>query len=279
MITLSAFADEIDPDLTVQMDTCAAQGLRHIDVRGIDGTNVSQMTLEQVRQYRRRLDDRGFVVPCIGSPIGKIKISDDFEAHKDLLKHTCDVARAFGTDRIRVFSFYPSDGTDIAEQRAEVLDRMNACIEIAGAAGCRLFHENEKRIYGARPDGVRDLFDALGTSRISGIFDPANYVEEGLRPYEDAWQEGLSERTHYFHIKDKVPGGDACVPAGQGHGQIDRIAADLAARNWSGVMTLEPHLGQAGQFSGYTGPQRFAEAVSALRGLCETAGLPIAAGP
>ncbi len=104
MITFSAFADEIGPDLDLQMDTCEANGVKCIDVRGIDGINVSSMTLAQAGEYMKRLGDRGFGVPCIGSPIGKIKISDDFEEHLDLLKHTCDVARTFGTDRIRMFS-------------------------------------------------------------------------------------------------------------------------------------------------------------------------------
>jgi len=275
VITLSAFADEIDPDLTVQMDTCEASGVRCIDVRAIDGVNVSAMTLAQVRDYRRRLDDRGFSVPCIGSPIGKIKISDDFEAHKDLLKHCCDVAGAFGTGCIRVFSFYPSEGADIRDQRQEVLDRIAALVDVAEAAECRLYHENEKRIYGARPEGIRDIFATIGPDRLRGIFDPANFVEEGLRPYEDCWQAGLDELTHYFHIKDKVPGQEACVPAGQGHGQIDRLLADLVKRDWSGVMTLEPHLGRAGQFSGFTGPERFAEAVLAFRSLCDQAGMAV----
>ena len=124
MITFSAFADEIDPDLTVQMDCCESHGIKCIDVRGIDGKNVSAMTLAEVAEYKKRMDDRGFTVPCIGSPIGKVKISDDFDAHLELLKHCCEVAKAFGTSRVRIFSFYASDGAKIEDQRSEVMDRM-----------------------------------------------------------------------------------------------------------------------------------------------------------
>ena len=38
-------------------------------------------------------------------------------------------------------------------------------------------------------------------------------------------------------------------------------------------MTLEPHMAAAGQFRGFTGPDLFAEAVSALKTLCDEAGL------
>lgn len=273
MITFSAFADEIAQDLMTQMDVCQANGIACIDVRGIDGKNVSALTLAEVRGYRKQLDDRGFRVPCIGSPIGKIKISDDFQAHLDLLKHCIDVARGFGSDLIRIFSFYPSAGAGIAEQRSEVMDRMRQMVSVAEAAGVTLLHENEKAIYGAKPDGVRDLFLEIRSEHFKGIFDPANFVEEGVAPYDEAWTQGLSELTDYFHIKDKKVGEDVCCPAGQGEGQFKQILTDLKVRNWSGYMTLEPHLAQAGQFKGFSGAELFTTAVRAIKGLCDWAGV------
>jgi len=273
MVTFSAFADEIGPDLELQMDACRANGIGCIDVRAIDGKNVSAMTVDEARRYSRRLKDRGFTVPCIGSPIGKIRISDDFDAHLELLRHCCDVAAAFGTRLVRVFSFYPSPGANIVDQRAEVMDRMARMVELAEAKGCVLMHENESAIYGARPAGVKDLFATIRSDNFKCIFDPANFVTEGVAPYDDAWAQGLDELTCYFHIKDKLPGARTCVPAGQGAGQLDRIFADLKTRNWSGYMALEPHMQAAGQFSGFTGPELFAQAVRGLKDLCDRAGI------
>ncbi|HUS46873.1 MAG TPA: sugar phosphate isomerase/epimerase family protein [Phycisphaerae bacterium] len=273
MVTFSAFADEIAPDLDVQMETCQAGGIRCIDVRAIDGKNVSAMTVKEAALYGRRLKDRGFKVPCIGSPIGKIRISDDFDAHLELLRHCCRVAAAFGTRLVRVFSFYPSPGAKIMDQRREVMDRMARMVELAEAEGAVLMHENERAIYGARPEGVKDLFATIRSDNFKSIFDPANFVTEGVAPYDGAWAKGLDSLTDYFHIKDKLPAADVCVPAGQGAGQLDRIFADLKARNWSGYMTLEPHMQVAGQFSGFTGPELFARAVRGLRLLCDRAGI------
>lgn len=273
MITISAFADEIGPDLKTQMDACEAHGVRCIDVRGIDNVNVSKMTLAQAAQYKKQMDGRGFRVPCIGSPLGKIRIREDFAAHLDLMKHCCDVAKAFGTDRIRVFSFYPTEGADIMKQRDEVMKRLAAMVELAQREKVVLMLENEKGIYGAKPEGMKDIFATVRSPRLKGIFDPANYVEEGIRPYDDGWKQGLDKLTDYFHIKDKKPGADTCVPAGQGDGQIEQVARELAARDWSGVMTLEPHLKVAGQFAGFTGPQLFASAVAGLKQVLDRAGL------
>jgi sugar phosphate isomerase/epimerase len=273
MITISAFADEIGPDLSLQMDTCEAQGVTCIDVRAIDGVNVSSMTAEQVRGYKKQMDDRGFTVPCIGSTIGKIRIDEDFDAHLDLLRHSAAVAKAFGTDRIRVFSFYAAEGADIREQRDAVMQRLEAMVKVAEQTDVRLYHENEHAIYGGKPEGVKDIFATIRSPRLKGIFDPANFVTEGVKPYDEAWAQGLAELTDYFHIKDKAFGAKTCVPAGEGEGQFAEIFGDLKRRGWGGTMTLEPHMAAAGQFSGFTGPDLFARAVAGLRRECQRAGL------
>jgi sugar phosphate isomerase/epimerase len=276
MITISAFGDEIAPDLKTQIDVCEASGVKCIDVRGIDKVNVSQMPLEKVREYKRLMDGRGFSVPCIGSPLGKIRMDEDFAAHLELLKRTCEIAKAFGTDRIRVFSFYPSKGKKIAEERAGVMKRLEAMVKLAESAGVVLHHENERDIYGAKTEGVKDIFATIRSKALKGIFDPANFVAEGLRPFEQCWKAGLDALSDYFHIKDLVPGAETCVPAGEGQGQIPEILADLARRsgkNWTGHMTLEPHMSAAGRFSGFTGPQLFAKAAAALKRELDKAGL------
>ena len=273
MITFSAFADEIGDDLDLQMDVCQANGVKCIDVRGIDGKNVSKMTIPEVQQYKSRMDDRGFTCPCIGSPIGKIKMDDDFNAHMELLKHCFEVAEGFGTKQIRVFSFYASADSKIEDQTDEVMDRMRQMVAAAESAGMILLHENEHNIYGATCQGVKDLFATIKSDSFKSIFDPANFVTDNIAPYEEAWKAGLADLTDYFHIKDKVRGQETCVPAGEGDGQMAELFADLRNRNWSGYMTLEPHMAVAGQFRGFTGPELFAKAVDGLKKLCKETGL------
>ena len=44
---------------------------------------------------------------------------------------------------------------------------------------------------------------------------------------------------------------------------------------YRGVLSLEPHLSAAGQFSGYSGPALFSVAVNELKTICEQAGIPL----
>ena len=273
MAIFSAFADEIAPDLNTQMDVCEANGVRCIDVRGIDKMNVSEFTVEQAGEYARQMADRGFGVPCIGSPIGKIRIDEPFGPHLDLLKHCLDVAKAFDAPYVRMFSFYPPEGGEIADHRQQVMDQLAAMAQAAEGADVVLLHENESRIYGEKPEGVKDIFATVASEHLKGIFDPANFVSAGVAPYDEGWTQGLAELTHYFHIKDKVPGAKTCVPAGEGEGQIAETLADAQARGFGGYLTLEPHMAAAGQFSGFTGPELFAKAVAGLRAVCDKVGM------
>ncbi len=273
MITISAFADEIAADLDTQIDVCRRFAISCIDIRNIDGVNVSDMTPQQVAEHKKKLDAAGFTVPCIGSPLGKITMDDDFDAHMEVLSRCCDAAEGFDTNLIRVFSFYPSPGRDIADQRDEVMQRMSAMVELAERRGMVLMLENEKRLYGAGLEGTLDLFNTIKSPHMKCIFDPANFVEEGYRPYDDVWAKGVGDIVEYLHVKDKVPGQDKCVPAGMGQGQFDEIFADLKKRNWSGYATLEPHLSVAGQFDGFTGPELFGTAVESLTAMLSKYGI------
>jgi len=151
MITLSALGDEIDPDLDVQMDWVEKWGLRFIDVRAIDGLGITKMTVSQARQYRQRLTDRGLAVPCVCSPVGKTPLEDAFAGQLELLRHCFDIARAFQTNQVRIFSFYPSPDRSLSEQRGEVVERLRAMVDLAAEEDMVLLHENVRGVYGAKP--------------------------------------------------------------------------------------------------------------------------------
>src|SRR5437660_8504473 len=105
MFTLSAFADEIDPDPQRQMDVLSQCGIRHIELRSILKTNVLDLTDLQVRELKGLLDRNGFQLSAIGSPIGKIKIDQPFEPHLKRFERAIELCQVFGTKNIRIFSY------------------------------------------------------------------------------------------------------------------------------------------------------------------------------
>lgn len=237
---LSAFADEYSKEIDKQIEGLLQNGVHGIEIRGVDGTNIADITLEKAQEVKEKFDKAGIKVTSIGSPIGKIKLTDDFEAHLDKLRHVIKVAKILGTDRIRMFSFYMEDGADYAACRNEVMEKLGKMLEIAKAEGILLCHENEKGIYGDNAERCLDIQKEFG-GEIKCIFDPANFIECDVETYPHAFNL-LKDYILYFHIKDAVGKGEI-VPAGEGKGHIPEIIAE-ASQIYDRDVTLsvEPHL-------------------------------------
>jgi sugar phosphate isomerase/epimerase len=274
MFTLSAFADEIDPDPHKQIEVLEQCGIRHIELRSILKTNVLDLTDLQVAELKSLLDKHGFKLSAVGSPIGKIRIDEPFAPHLERFKRAIHLCGVFGTRNIRIFSYYRTDDGDWDDWRREVLDRMWEKCTLAAKAGVRLVHENEHRIYGDSPERVTDLMETvlaqLDGPTLGAVYDPANYVFCGFDPWE-GWQK-TKQWTVHFHIKDWAKGEQHGRLAGAGQGRIPEVMAEAVQMNYDGFATLEPHLLGGGPTGGVTGPDLFPKAVAAFTKILDQVG-------
>ena len=236
---LSAFSDEYSASLDEQIEGLILNKVRMTELRGVDGINVSDLTPIQAADVHRKLESSGISVSAIGSPIGKIKITDNMDEHLDKLKNTCEIAGIMQTSRIRMFSFYIPDGK-YEEYRGEVIDRIGRMLDVADEYGVKLCHENEKGIYGDTPERCRELL-AEFDGRMGCVFDPANFIQCGCEPFEHSYNL-LKTYITYMHIKDAAANG-TIVPAGRGVGCIPELLAVInRAHEGEFILTLEPHL-------------------------------------
>lgn len=278
MATLSAFADEISSDPVEQVAVLRECGIRFLDLRGAWNRNVLDLTGQDLDRLARILADAGIGVAAIGSPIGKSSIDEPPAFELDRLKRAAELAERFGCRFIRIFSFYPPEGKRIVDYRGDVMDRLASWIEYVGRAhpGLVLAHENESRIYGDLPERCLEIYRRFVGPSFTGCYDFANFTHDGVeRPFETAWTP-LKPYVGFVHLKDWKKGGQNAVPMGEGDGEAERILRDAAASGYDGFLTLEPHLAQAGQFKGFTGPELFGKAAAAARAICERAGMRIA---
>lgn len=269
---LFAFADEADKLVDGQIAAMKRNGLQGLEVRGVDGVNVSKITLDKAREVRQKLDDNGLVTWSIGSPIGKIKLEDDFDAHLDVLRHCLEVADILGAKNLRLFSFYLPKDEDPTPYKNAVIDRMGAFLDVARGSGVLLCHENEKGIYGDIATRCLELHQAL--PELGGIFDPANFVQCGQDTL--AGWELLKGHIHYLHIKDALADGSV-VPAGKGVGNVPYIVKEFIARGGNAA-TMEPHLKvfdglkaleESGNTSVVGGIYRYPDANTAFDAACD----------
>lgn len=239
-ILLSAFSDEYASDFEEQLRGMQHFSINHIELRHVDGKNVSELTQEEVREAGKKLSAYGVRVSAIGSPLGKIRLDGDLDAHMETAKRIFDTANQLGTKYVRMFSFYPPKGENILEKKSEVLGALERMLLLAEAQGIILCHENEAGIYGATPLHCRELLDHFGGA-LRCVFDMGNFVLEGVTPFPDAYTL-LSPYIAYFHIKDALAAG-AIVPPGKGDASIREILnahREAAAEDF--FISLEPHL-------------------------------------
>lgn len=275
-IKLCAFADESGAKAEVQIDNLLKNGVYAVEMRSCDSINVSEFTRDKAAEVYEKFASQGIEIWSLGSPLGKIDISQPFERHFDMLKRLVKTAHIMKTNKIRMFSYFVKR-QDYAAMRDEVLSRMKKLCDYAASEDVVLCHENESEIFGATVDNCRLLLDAQ--PRLRQVYDPANFLmwDEDIEYALDKLYGG----AYYFHIKDVVKSQKCIVPAGFGDGKIEEMVRRL---DRDATFTIEPHLHIFGgyadidkkqlknKFTYADQPSAFAAAVAAFKDIMAKCG-------
>lgn len=277
VIQLSGFADEIDMNLGKQIEVLKKLQIDHVEMRGVNGKGLVDYSIQEAREIKKQLDESGIQLSSVGSPIGKIKITDDFAPHMELYKHTVEIAHEMETPYIRMFSFFMPEHESYDPYRGKVMDQLGQFVDYAKASNIILLHENEKDIYGDVADRCLELMKEFYGDHFKAVFDFANFVQckqDTLAAYEM-----LKPYIAYIHIKDALWSDGSVVPAGHGDGNVEKILKLLKDSGYQGFLSLEPHLADFAGFSSLeqstgekkklSGEEAFTIACEALRKILE----------
>jgi sugar phosphate isomerase/epimerase len=275
MAKLSAFADEVKPDLAGQISFLVKENIRRIEPRLINNKNIIDLSRPELAETKKMLDNNGIEVSAIGSPIGKVRLEEPFGPHLDKFKHAIDLAQFFDTPFIRMFSYYAPTGQNIDDYRDHVLERLFKMASLLDNSNVTMVHENEANIYGHSAENCVDIIETINNPKLRLVYDPANFVwGEKITNNVETCYPLMKPYIVHVHIKDwKLGSKDIGSIPGEGDGQIKELLAELADMNYQGSLTMEPHLQTGGQFGGSTGPELFSKAVTAVRKIADEAGL------
>lgn len=239
-IEISGFADEIAEDLKTQIEVIKKMGISHIEMRGVNGKPLVEHSLEEVKEVKRQLDENQIKLSSIGSPIGKILITEDFEEHFELYKKTVEIAKIMETPYIRMFSFFIPEGEEPEKYKSQVFERLQKFADYARDHQVVLLHENEKEIYGDNAKRCLEIMQEFYGEHFKAVFDFANFVQCN-QDTREAYQL-LKPYISYIHIKDAKAESGIVVPAGYGDGNVEEILKSLLEEGYEGFLSLEPHL-------------------------------------
>ena len=262
MFRISCFADEVCPDLNGQIEFMAANHIQYVELRSVWDKNVLDLSDGELDAVKGRLFENSIKVSSIGSPIGKVNITDDFGEHMKRLERAIHAALTMESKYIRIFSFY-MDRRDTDRYEETVIGRLNQMLEIAVKNNIVLLHENEAGIYGESSEHCQILMEKLGGPNFKAVFDPSNFIIAGEDAYGQSFKR-MEKYVEYVHVKDSVKSTKEIVVAGEGDGHIKQIMDELRQKDGLFV-SLEPHLALAGRFAGFTGPELFKKALDAFR--------------
>jgi len=275
MAKLSAFADEVSESFSEQVKYLSKENVGYIEARFVNKKNIMDLTKDELDEAKKMIQDYGLKVSAIGSPIGKVKLDEPFRQHLDKFRHAVELAQFFRTPYIRMFSYYAPEGKNIDDYRSEVIERMAAKVEILNGTDITMVHENEAHIYGHTAEHCVEMVEAVNSTKLRLVYDPANFVwgERITDNVKSCWPL-MKPYVVHIHIKDwKLGSTNVGSIPGEGDGQIKALLAGLAALDYDGCLTMEPHLRVGGQFGGDTGPELFSKAIAAVRRLSAEVGL------
>ena len=142
---LSAFADEAAGSLEEQIKALEEENISLIELRGVDGKNCADLAEYEAKIIAEKLKEHNIGISALGSPFGKIGITEDFTAHLEKFKASLKVCKILGCSKIRMFSFYIPQNEkalkgDYSAYREEVFNRLEQMLNLADKENILLVH-------------------------------------------------------------------------------------------------------------------------------------------
>lgn len=254
---LAAITDEISQDFEHALDVMLEYGVRYAELRGLWGTNIADLDRDQVRRARRALADRDMRAICLASPAYKCELETDeaavagrmhlakarsFSEQLELLRRCADLAHAFDTSLVRVFSFWKR-GPLTNEIEERIVQALSEAAETAGECQILLGLENEHACYLGTGAEIARVLDAVGSPHMRGVWDPGNALCAGEKPVPDGYQH-VRGRIEHIHVKDGIREQDGLVRwVVIGEGEVDYPLQFqlLSDDGYDGYISLETH--------------------------------------
>jgi sugar phosphate isomerase/epimerase len=254
---VSVINDEISQDFGHACEIASREfGMGWIELRSIWKKNIVALDEKEVEETRRLLDKYQLKVTDIASPLFKVdwpgapksKFSEgksfganfSLSQQDDVLDRAFEMAKAFGTDRVRCFDFWRLENQ--SPYRAAINDKLREAAAKAEKKGIILVLENEPACNTATGAESAKVLSAVQSRSFMLNWDPGNAAASGEIPYPGGYNLLPKERIGHCHCKDVAKlGKDDWAP--MGGGLIDWVGQFKALKRdgYSFAVSLETH--------------------------------------
>ena len=248
-IKLGVTTDEIDDDVLTAAKYLHDRGLGWAEVRNIWGPYNTAQPMEKVREAARIFDENQIRVSIEGTGFFKIplppetpegqKILDD---QWKLLDAAMERAKAFGTRKLRIFTFMLAKGETPSPKSYARIDELLR--EAARRAkGYQLAVENigGGHVWSGAQAG--ELLKRVKEDNVGMTWDPNNAAESGEQSFPDGYRKMDPARILHVHLRDYKHEDGKVVWTAVGEGEFDNLGQirALLKDGFQGTFTLETH--------------------------------------
>jgi sugar phosphate isomerase/epimerase len=248
-IKLGIVTDEIDDDVLTAAQFLQQYNLHWAEIRNIWGAYNTSQPMAKIREARQVLEGHGIQVSMESTGFFKIPLPPETpEGRKQLdeqwalLEKAMERARAFGTDKLRIFTFMLGpDGVKNSANYARIWELTHEAAR--RAKGFRLAVENIGGGYVSTGAEAALLLKNVKADNLGLTWDPNNAGESGEQSYPDGYRKLDKARIFHVHLRDYMHREGKVVWAKVGAGEFDnqgQIRA-LLKDGYSGTFSLETH--------------------------------------
>lgn len=264
---ISVINDEIGQDFEHACEVAAHEfGMQWIELRGMWDKNILNLDAKEIAEAQRILKKFDLRVTDIASPLFKVdwpgapkskfspkrkQFNADFTfgQQDEVLERGIEMAKVFGTDRLRCFDFWRLE--DQRPYRAAMNQKLDEAAEKARKKGVILVMENEAACNTATGAEAAAVLGEVNSRSLMLNWDPGNAAAAGETPFPDGYKLLPKSRIGHCHCKDavKTPGKEESTDwAAMGQGFIDWVGQFRALRQdgYHYAVSLETHWRGAG---------------------------------
>jgi len=258
--------DEISQDFAHVCEVASREfGMNWIELRGMWDKNLLKLDAKEIAEAKSILQKNQLRVTDIASPLFKVdwpgapqsKYSPKrdqfhadftFEQQDEVLDRSIELAKVFGTDRVRLFDFWRLD--DQAPYRAAMNEKLREAAEKAAKKNIILILENEPACNTATAAEAAKVLAEVTSRNLMLNWDPGNAAERDEKPFPDGYNLLPKERIGHCHCKDAVKKSDGSGYewAAMGRGIVDWVGQFKALERdgYHFAVSLETHWRGAG---------------------------------
>lgn len=239
----SGIADECADSLENQVEMHELLGWQYLELRNVNGTTIDTLADEDFARSVETLRRAGMGVSCLASDIGKLWLdgpkyqpfSQDLESLPSLLER----AQALDCKFIRVMAYHRESLSD-KEWREQGIARLRELGALAEKAQIYLGLENCCGWHSYDGQRMVEVLEAVDSEYVVALYDTGNTGRDGA----DAWEyySTVKPFIKYVHIKDWAGEGKGYTLPGQGFSSVTRILQDLKDSEYTGFISIEPHM-------------------------------------